>query len=98
MISFNLISSSQKSIKLQTIYMEKGDYIKKKSAETPLMQNASANAQGEVGQISAKSAKTPLMQKTSAHTPVAKAGQTSSDTNISQSEYGVNSNSMEKTE
>ncbi len=45
--SFEIVSNKKKSLNLQTIYMEKGDYIKKKSAETLLMDNPSADAQGE---------------------------------------------------
>ena len=52
-ISFDLVSNNKRSILLQSLYMENADYQRKKrSAETPLMQNAPANAQDEVGQTS----------------------------------------------
>lgn len=41
--SFELVSNGQKSLKLQTIYMEKADYKKRKSAKTPLIQNVPAH-------------------------------------------------------
>lgn len=41
--SFELVSNGQKSLKLQTIYMERADYKKRKSAKTPLIQNVPAH-------------------------------------------------------
>lgn len=45
MQSFEIVSNKKRSLNLQTIYMEKGDYKKKKSAETLLMEKPSADAQ-----------------------------------------------------
>ena len=45
--SFEIVSNNKKTLNLQTVYMENGDYKKKKSAKTLLMENPSANAQGE---------------------------------------------------
>ena len=45
MQSFEIVSKKKRSLNLQTIYMEKGDYIKKKSAKTLLMDKPSANVQ-----------------------------------------------------
>ena len=47
MQSFEIVSSNKRTLNLQTMYMEKGDYTKKKSAKSLLMDNPSANAQGE---------------------------------------------------
>lgn len=44
--SFEIVSSKKRTLNLQTIYMENGDYQKKKSAETLLMEKPSADAQG----------------------------------------------------
>lgn len=41
--SFEIISSKKRSLKLQTMYMGSGDYIKKKTATTPPMQKAPAH-------------------------------------------------------
>ena len=45
MQSFEIVSKKKRSLNLQTIYMEKGDYIKKKSAKALLMDKPSANVQ-----------------------------------------------------
>ena len=45
METFEIVSRKKKSLNLQTIYIEKGDYKKKKSAETMLMDNPSADVQ-----------------------------------------------------
>lgn len=42
-LSFDLISNKKRSLILQSLYMDKADYIKKKSAKTLLLQNATAN-------------------------------------------------------
>ncbi len=53
LVSFNLISNKKRSIVLQTLYLNRADYQKKKSAETLLMQNASAHTpKAGVGQTS----------------------------------------------
>ena len=46
MQSFEIVSNKKRTLNLQTLYMESGDYQKKKSAETLLMDKPSANAQG----------------------------------------------------
>lgn len=46
MRSFEIVSNKKKTLNLQTLYMESGDYQKNKSAETLLMKNSSANALG----------------------------------------------------
>ena len=46
MQSFEIVSNKKRTLNLQTLYMESGDYQKKKSAETLLMEKPSANAQG----------------------------------------------------
>lgn len=53
LVSFDLISNKKRSIVLQTLYLNRADYQKKKSAETLLMQNASAHTpKAGVGQTS----------------------------------------------
>lgn len=53
LISFNLVSNKKKSISLQTLYLNRADYENKRSAETLLMQNASAHTpKAGVGQTS----------------------------------------------
>lgn len=42
-LSFDLISNKKRSLILQSLYMDKADYIKKKSAKTLLLQNATAS-------------------------------------------------------
>ena len=43
MYNFDIISNKKRSILLQTLYMESADYVKKKSAKTPLMSKTSAH-------------------------------------------------------
>ena len=46
--SFEIVSNKKRSLNLQTFYMQKGDYIKKKSAETTLLdKKPTANVQDE---------------------------------------------------
>ena len=45
MQSFEIVSHKKRALNLQTMYMEHGDYKKKKSAETMLMDNPSADVQ-----------------------------------------------------
>ena len=56
LVSFDLISNKKRSIVLQTLYLNRADYQKKKSAETLLMQNTSAHTpKAGVGQTSSTS-------------------------------------------
>lgn len=53
LVSFNIISNKKRSLNLITVYLESGDYKKRKSAETLLMQNAPAHTlKAGVGQTS----------------------------------------------
>lgn len=53
LVSFDLVSNKKRSIVLQTLYLNRADYQKKKSAETLLMPNASAHTpKARVGQTS----------------------------------------------
>ena len=45
MRNFEIISNKKSSLNVQTIYLERGDYIKKKSAETLLVAKPSADVQ-----------------------------------------------------
>lgn len=50
-LNFDLVSNKKKIVGLQTLYMKKADYKKRKSAETLLMQNASTHtSKTQVGQ------------------------------------------------
>lgn len=50
-LNFDLVSNKKKIVGLQTLYMKKADYKKRKSAETLLMQNASTHtSMTQVGQ------------------------------------------------
>ena len=42
-VSFEIPSKKKKSLSMQTMFMEKADYEKRKSAKPPLMQNAPAH-------------------------------------------------------
>ena len=51
--SYNLISNRSRSFVLQSLYIDSGDYIKKKSAETLMLQNATPHTpKASVGQTS----------------------------------------------
>jgi uncharacterized protein (UPF0335 family) len=51
--TYNLISNRSRSLVLQSLYMDSGDYIKKKSAETLMLQNATPpTLKAGVGQTS----------------------------------------------
>lgn len=53
LVSFNFVSHNKRSLSLQSLYMDSGDYQKKKDAKTLLMQNASAHtSKTQVGQPS----------------------------------------------
>lgn len=53
LVSFDLVSNKKRSIVLQTLYLNRADYQKKKSAETLLMPKASAHTpEARVGQTS----------------------------------------------
>lgn len=53
LVSFDLISNKKKSLVLQTLYLNRADYQKKRSAETLLMRNTSAHTlEAGVGQTS----------------------------------------------
>ena len=53
LVSFDLISNKKKSLVLQTLYLNRADYQKKRSAETLLMQKTSAHTpKARVGQTS----------------------------------------------
>lgn len=53
LVSFNLVSNKKRSLSLQTLYLNRADYENKRSAETLLMQNASAHTlKAGVGQTS----------------------------------------------
>lgn len=51
-VSFELISQKKRSLSLQTLYMYRGDYQKKKAAKTLLMNNLSHTSKTRVGQPS----------------------------------------------
>lgn len=63
MVSFEIISSRKMSLNLQTMYMDKASYQKKKSAKTPLVQNAPAHTpKARVSQTSTVSLSQPNVE------------------------------------
>ena len=55
LISFNIISNKKRSLNLQTLFMDSASYIKKKTADTPLMHKTSAHTpEARVSQSSKK--------------------------------------------
>ncbi len=63
MVSFELISSKKMSLNLQTMYMDKASYQKKKSAKTPLVQNTPAHTpEARVSQTSMVNVSQPTVE------------------------------------